>query len=188
MQTRIMSPRPCHPTRSRLLCCAAVLLAVLAPLCSHPNTAYGQATTRRVLVSDTIIGGIPCAPTGRAAAEWHANGRLLECPLSRDTRFPGQRLPAGTWILLRDTGLLYGAWLPHDARLSGRLCKGTGYKGWSVRFHPNGSLASCYLPRDTIVDGVPCVKGSFRNEIRYRGRTHANFSTDGRLLRCQRPG
>lgn len=183
-----MSLRPCHPNPSCLVRAAASLLAVLVPLCSLPDAAYGQPTTRRALPSDTIIDGVPCAPTGRASAEWHANGRLLECPLSRAQAFPGQRLPAGTWILLRDTGLLYGAWLPHDVMLSGRLCKGTGYKGWSVRFHPNGSLASCYLPRDTVVDGVPCVKGSFRNEIRYRGRTHTDFSAEGRLLRCQRPG
>jgi hypothetical protein len=141
-------------------------------------------TERRPLGRDTVIDGIPCQRTGNASAEFHANGRLQECPLQRDTVMWGQPLPAGTWIQLTDDGSAHGAWLSRDARLSGIACRGDGYRKWAVRFHRNGVLALCFLRHDTAIEGVPCLSGTFLNEIRGRGRTGVVLNTDGRLTQC----
>lgn len=141
---------------------------------------------RRVLHRDTVIDGIPCAPTGRASAEWHANGRLLECPVARDVVIDGVTLPRGSWPLLHPDGALHGAWLSRDSELSGHVCRGAGYKKWSVRFFRGGALRTCFLPDSaSTIEGVPCVPASFWNEVRGGGRSTAVFHANGRLLQCQ---
>lgn len=155
----------------------AVLLALAPVRCSAQGT-------RRPLTRDSVIDGIPCAPTGRASVEFHANGRLLECPLARDTVMWGQALPAGTWVRLLADGRPDGGWLSRDAVLSGIRCRGDGYKAWAVRFHPSGVLSLCFLRTDTVVDGVPCLRGTFLNELRGRGRTGVVMDDRGRLRQC----
>ncbi|GAB1342372.1 hypothetical protein [Gemmatimonas sp.] len=165
---------------SRLALMAATLLVASAGL---GDKALAQAE-RRQLVRDTVIDGIPCQRTGNASAEFHASGRLLECPLQRDTVMWGQPLPAGTWIRLHDDGSADGAWLSRDSRLSGIACRGDGYRKWAVRFHRNGVLSLCFLRHDTVIEGVPCLSGTFLNELRSRGRTGVVLRSDGRLSQC----
>lgn len=164
----------------RLAIMTAVLMAASVGI---GEEAVAQAA-RRPLGRDTVIDGIPCQRTGNASAEFHANGRLLECPLQRDTVMWGQPLPAGTWIRLHDDGSAHGAWLSRDTRLSGIACRGDGYRKWAVRFHRNGVLSLCFLRHDTVIEGVPCLSGTFLNELRGRGRTGVVLSTEGRLAQC----
>jgi hypothetical protein len=148
-----------------------------------PVPAFAQTRVR--LTRDTVIDGVACAATGRAYAEFHASGRLLTCPLARDSTIAGNRLSAQSWITLDEAGLLRRAWLAQDTPLSGHLCKGVGYKGYSVEFHETGSLALCFLARDAMIDSVPCMHGSFWTEVRGRGSSAITFSADGRLRGCQ---
>jgi hypothetical protein len=135
---------------------------LLAPLLFASVLQAQPAPSARIrLAHDTVLAGVSCAATGRAFAVLHANGRLDECPVLRDTIIAGNALPAGTWIRLAEAGVLDGAWLPRDVELHGVPCKGTGYKDWSVRFHPNGMLASCYPSRRVVIEGVPCVDAWF---------------------------
>ena len=76
-----------------------------------------------------------------------------------------------------------GAWLPRDVLLQGIPCKGTGYKGWAMRYHPGGRLALCYLSRETTIDGVRCRAGAFLTEL--SGSTQVTLHPNGRLVRCR---
>ncbi len=148
-------------------------------------SALSAQTTRRKLVERTIIDGITCGNTGRAYAEFHASGRLSECPLAADTTIAGHRFIADTWLRFDETGLLFAAWLSRDTDLNSHTCRGDGYKAYAVEFHPNGHLKLCYFRVETVVEGIPCIHGSFWTEVRGRGRSKVWFSADGALARCQ---
>ena len=150
-----------------------------------PVQGVVPATTRRAITADTVIDGVPCARTTRARAEFHANGRLLECPLSRDASFGPQQLPRGSWVLLHADGSINGSWLSRDTPLSGISCKGDGYKQWSVRFYPTAELRLCFLRVTTVIEGVPCRAGTFWGEIRGGQNTAVHLHRNGRLARCQ---
>lgn len=162
-----------------------MLAALFVMLRAEPAFAQEEETIRRPITEDVVIDGVPCARTGRAPAEFYATGRLLECPLSRDAVIATQSLPAGTWVIFHADGTINGAWLSRDTSLSGRVCRGEGYKKWSVRFYANGALKLCFLPEPTVIDGVPCRDGTFWGEIRGGGNTAAHFHPNGRLARCQ---
>ena len=159
---------------------ACILLLLALPL-----TAAAQEPIRRRLDTPQTSGGVSCGTTGRAYAEFHPDGTLRSCPLARDTTVEGNAFRAGTWITLDEGGLLRSAWLSVDTPLSGHLCRGTGYKGFAVTFHDDGSLATCYLARDTVIDGIPCIHGSFWTEIRGGTKSAARFHPDGSLSGCQ---
>jgi len=148
-------------------------------------SALRSQTTRRKLVERTVVDGITCGTTGRAYAEFHASGRLSECPIAADTTIAGHRFFAGTWLRFDETGLLFAGWLSRDTDLNGIACRGDGYKAWAVRFHPDGKLALCYLRTDTEIEGIPCLRGTFWNEIRGGTRTAVLFDRNGKLAQCQ---
>jgi hypothetical protein len=165
----------------------AILL--LSLLCAtSPRTMRAQPSAdvvQRKLTSDTTIDGVPCARSGRALAEFHRNGRLAGCGLSREHTVGAHRFATGTWLDFNAQGILWGAWLSKDTMLGGHLCRGEGYKKWSTRFHPNGALAGCYLTTDTVVAGVPCMQGTFLREVRGGGRTSLQLHPDGTFRQCQ---
>lgn len=162
---------------------ALAVLPIALALSSSSSRAQDPSGTRIKFAADTLVGGVHCGPTGRAYAVIHSNGVIDECPLARDTIIDGHALPRGTWIQLTPEAMLFGAWLPRDLDLQGLPCKGTGYKGWAVRFHPDGRLALCFLSRDAEIDGVPCLGGSFFREL--RGSTGVSLQANGRLRSCR---
>jgi hypothetical protein len=155
----------------------AVGVALAAP-------SQADSISWRRLEAAATFDGVSCAPTGRASAGFFANGRLHGCPIAADTTIEGHRLAAGTWIYFTDDGALWRAWLVRNTELGGVLCKGTGYKGWSVEFHATGKLAMCYLAREQVIDGVTCRKGSFWGEV--TGGVKTYFEANGRLRSCAR--
>jgi hypothetical protein len=165
---------------------AHVGLWLVIAVSGNAQPAPAAALIRRALPADTVIAGVPCAKSGRAPAEFYIEGlRLAGCALSRPFVEAGHAFGAGTWLDRNAAGVLWGAWLAHDTPLGGHTCRGDGYKKWSTRFHPNGRLAGCYLARDTIIAGVPCMAGTFLREIRGGGRASLALAADGRPLRCQ---
>ncbi len=171
--------------RTRAVSLIAVIAVIAALVVTPADRVDAQApgSTRLRLGRDTVIAGLGCGPTGRAYLVVHPNGVVDECPLSRDSVVEGHALPKGTWIQQTPEALMFAAWLPRDVELQGVLCKGTGYKGWSVRFHPDGRLASCFLAKDREIDGVPCMGGSFLREM--RGSTQVSLQANGRLYSCR---
>jgi hypothetical protein len=163
---------------------ALVMVAIPSRLVSA-QPVPAAALVRRALPSDTMIEGVPCARSGRAPAEFHLNERLAGCALSREHAVGAHRFGKGTWLDFNARGTLWGAWLENDTRLDGHLCRGEGYKKWSVSFHANGRLAGCYLTIDTVVEGVPCMAGSFLREIRGGGKTALRLDDTGGFARCQ---
>lgn len=164
-------------TRVRIV---LTLIAIATPA----SAQQAAPDVRRVqLQRDTVIDGIPCAPTGRAYAEFFARGnRLAECPLSVDHVIAGHRLPAGTWIIRHPDGRLRMAWLSRDTRIGPVVCKGTGYKDWVTTFHDDGTLATCYLPEPATVDGIPCRAGTIWGEL--TGGVTVHLHPNGRLASC----
>lgn len=163
---------------------AIALLFAVAPLSLARRVLAQTGESVRVrLRADTVISGVRCAPTGRAYAVIHPNGSLDECPLAADTVIGGHALPRGTWLRLREDRSLDGVWLPHDVELQRVPCKGTGYKGWSVRFAADVRLASCYLAHDAVIDSVPCRGAAFLTEL--RGSSQVTLYANGRLASCR---
>jgi hypothetical protein len=165
--------------------CAAFVLCTLAVALAPTASQSAQASraARIRLVNDTVISGVHCAPTGRAFAVVHDNGTLDECPVANDTVIAGHALPSGTWLRLLDDLTLDGAWLPADTELQGLQCKGSGYKGWAVRFYHTGQLSLCYPAIEQEIDGVPCRGAGFITEL--TGTTQINLHADGRLRSCR---
>jgi hypothetical protein len=166
----------------------AIALVVSLLLCATPNPLTAQqqpALEHKKLASPAVIDGIPCAPTGSWHAQFYPSGRLASCPLAVPTTLAGHRLPAKTWVQLTEAGRLEGVWLPQDSYLDAHLCRGSGNRGWSVTFHPTGALRLCFLAQEEVIDGIPCQKGSFWNELRGGNRTGVVLREDGRLKRCQ---
>jgi hypothetical protein len=171
-------------TAGAVLARVARWLLVAVSLDAQPAPA--AALMRRHLPADTVIAGVPCAKSGRAPAEFYIEGtRLAGCALSRPFVEAGHAFGVGTWLDRNAAGVLWGAWLANDTPLDGHTCRGDGYKKWSTRFHPNGRLAGCYLARDTVIAGVPCMAGTFLRELRGGGRASLALAPDGRPIRCQ---
>jgi len=170
--------------RLRVYHALAIALAVLPPRWAVAQPVPASALVHRALGSDTVIAGIPCARTERRRADFYRDGQLAGCLLSTDHQMGAHRFPRGTWVDVNPNGVLWAAWLARDTELAGHRCRGDGYKKWSVRFHPSGALQSCYLVHDTVVDGVPCMRGSFYRDIRSRGRVTLHLMPDGRLRSC----
>lgn len=175
----------------RVLALTAMTLGAITFAAAHPTDAAAQPVppeqlVRRPLGADTVIDGVPCAKSGRAPAEFHkVNGRLAGCGLSRPFAVGAHQFPRDTWLDFNAAGTLWGAWLSTTTRLDQITCLGRGYKAWSVRFHSNGRLAGCYLADDTVIQGVPCMSGSFTREVRGHGKTALQLDEGGRVRRCQ---
>jgi hypothetical protein len=171
------------PPTLRLVVVVGVLCASAPHRSAIAQPVPASALEHHALPNDTIIGGIPCARTGRIRADFYHDGRLAGCLLATDHSMAGHRFPRGSWLDVNPQGVLWAAWLSSDTELGGHRCLGDGYKKWSVRFHPNGALQECFLARDAVVDGAPCMRGSFYRDVRSRG-VALHLTADGRLARC----
>jgi hypothetical protein len=158
-------------------------LAALVLLAAPTGAAQPPRERRVRLPRDSVLAGVSCAPTGRAYAAVHDNGRLLECPLRRDTTIAGQPLPAWSWPRFDRAGVLTHAWLSRDTELDGVPCKGAGYKRWSVAFHPSGRLKGCFPARPVTIQGHRCRAAAFGTEL--SGSTMIVLDPAGRFVRCR---
>ena len=120
--------------------------------------------------SGTIIGymtenqdihGFPCE---KGWIHFKQNWQLQSFQLSKEFTINNTLLPAHTWIHLPyhegQTG--YVCSLPHDYKIQGYLCGGSGgYKGTHTGFYNSGKLRNFFPPKDVTVDGVPCEASPF---------------------------
>jgi hypothetical protein len=176
-----MAPRPLMTGRSVAVRGASVALAALLGLAFDAACQSAPALRQVKLKEATVIEGIPCAATRRTVGIYQS-GRLESCALDEPATVGRYALEPGTWVFLGPAGELRSVWLARDARIDGHLCRGTGYGGWSVTFHPSGALKLCYLAEPAVLLGVPCRKGTFWGEI--RGGTAVWFHENGGLASC----
>jgi hypothetical protein len=167
-----------------------MVVVALLVTSARQSEAGAQDTThvvRRRIPAPEVIGGLTCDATPNAW--YYESGRLQSCPLSQDTTIATHRFPRGTWVQLNPEGRLASVWLPRDWAVQGHTCRGTGNRGWSVTFHPNGALAFCYLGAVEEIDGVPCERGTFWGEMRRAisggSQLGVRFRPDGSLESCQ---
>lgn len=163
---------------------AALVLGTVAACTVEAQPTAPDAIRYRALTVDTVIAGVPCAAGARPRTEFHLDGSLAGCTLSRAHTFPAGLIPARSWVDLNRDGELWGVWLSTNTALGGFPCRGEGYKKWSTRVHPGGGLASCFLAADAVLTGIPCMKGTFWREVRGGGRTALHVHPSGRFARC----
>jgi hypothetical protein len=160
----------------------ATVMMALSSITPWATQAQQPEEVRRVVLErDTVVAGVPCQATKRSAA-FYASGALETCALAEDTELFGQSFMRGTWLGFTVAGELRSAWLIRDTELQGFVCKGTGFGGWAVNFHPSGQLRLCYLAEHQEIQSVPCRKGSLWGEI--TGGVQVTFHENGALESC----
>ena len=160
--------------------CGLLFCGLHAANCAQPQVH------RRYLHQPSEIGGYPCA-TGWA---WFfADGRLNRCTITREIPFGEARIPAETYIAVRDDGAPDFIQMSHNAPILGMTCMGGSWlgsgEGAMVAFYPSGKLKQCFLAGDQIVQGVPCTNGGLFGDGTGSG---AIFHESGKLKSCKLTG
>lgn len=165
----------------RVAVAVGLLVVGAAPLAGQARAP--DSVVRRPLERDSVIDGVPCAAHAKIPAEFHRDGRLAGCFVSRVVAVGSATLPEGTWLDRDPRGVVTGAWPAKETVIAGLPCRGEGFKAWHVRFHPSGALQSCFLAREHRVAGIPCMAGTFLREVR-SGGTAVVLRVDGSLAQC----
>ena len=121
---------------------------VLSLLCSFISGGCARSSSH-VRISESLIRIAPLANK-----------------LAIDDTVYGQWFPAGTILYLNDDARSVKFCLfPHNTMFQGHLCNGSGPNGWTTSLYPDGKLASAGLARTEVIDGIPCARGTFWNEV-----------------------
>jgi antitoxin component YwqK of YwqJK toxin-antitoxin module len=138
---------------------------------------------RKTLDQPTEIQGYPCA---KGYAWFFADGKLLNCTVSRAIAFGEATIPAGSWITLSPEGKPRIAQMKQDTNVAGVTCMGGSWLGPSegamTAFYPSGKLEQCFLAGDQTVQGVPCMNGGIFDDGIGSG---AMFYANGKLKSCK---
>ncbi|MFT3869044.1 MAG: hypothetical protein QM715_11350 [Nibricoccus sp.] len=97
---------------------------------------------------------------------------------SSELEFGKLKVPADTWVMQDEKGLVVACALPRDMEIQGVLCRGTGgAKGVQIEVYPSGALKRAFLAKDTVIQGVPCASGLVSGMV--------EFHEDGQLKSCK---
>ncbi len=142
-------------------------------------TTNGLNTVGRSIMrldEDVVVQGRPCK------AGWlklHPNGVPSSFTTSQEIRVGKIMLPADSWVMQDEKGVVLACALPRDMEIQGLMCRGTGgAKGVQIEFHRNGVLKRIHLVRDTEIQGVPCAAAGLLSGA-------VEFHEDGRLKSCK---
>ncbi len=127
-----------------------------------------------VLKEDMYIEGLPCRKSSVLFyPDWSLKGFYLSESITINDTF----LPYKTWVQLDENGRINMCAFPHDTRIQGHLCEGTGGAGGThTGFYPSGKL-ECFYPPETIsIDGILC-----KRTLLFNIGLHEN----GRLEHCK---
>jgi hypothetical protein len=154
------------------------------------------------LKEDTLIDGRPCK---QGWVHLRTNGVPAGFTAAREIDLGRLAIPADTWVLQDENGVVTICAFPRDTEVQGHLCRGNGGpKGVQSAFYPSGALKRYFLRHDTRIQGVPCRGGLFNESIelyedgglkgcalsedfvhdgrRYAKGTHLRFDPKGQVL------
>jgi len=114
---------------------------------------------------------------------------LKQCTLAREAPFGEAVAPAGSIVVLHESGKPNYLMLVRNSTVRGLPCMGGGPlgpgEGATTAFYPSGKLKECFLAADHEVDGVPCMAaGGFWSSLIHSGAASAKFYEDGTLKSC----
>ncbi len=91
-------------------------------------------------------------------------------------------LPQGAIIHVRKGNQIF-CFLPKNMEIQGVICRGHN-NDWETGFYTNGKLSLAWLPRDQVIQGVPCMKATFWTEVLGKS-AKVLFWDNGQLKRCK---
>ena len=152
-------------------------------------TAQTRSSVQRTkLQQDTEMQGYPCA---KGYAWLYADGKLESCAVSMETAFGDAKLPGGSILSLLWDGRPRYAMLQHDAAVGEVVCSGGNWllgpsEGAMTVLYPSGKLKQCWLAKNQVVQGIPCMRGGvlglFGDGARRDGGV--KFYESGKLESC----
>lgn len=115
---------------------------------------------------------------------YHPNGKILSAILDSSVAVGNSHLPADTKLYFTQEGTLHFAFLPYDCNIDGYTCKGEGPENWQTVFYPTGALQVFWPANDVIIQGVPCSRSNFWDEL-LSGESSVHLFPNGRLQQAK---
>ena len=128
-----------------------------------------------LIVAAVLMIWFPAIAGDGAQDRW----RLLASPET----IQGHALPEGTRVSVDVEGNLDICFLGRDTDLEGHLCRGKGHN-YMTGFHPNGRLRLCWLRNPETIQGVPCRRATFINDV-FGPSVGVAFHPDSSLAGCK---
>jgi len=123
----------------------------------------GNAMHRTKLSQATEIQGYACA---KDYAWFYSDGKLKRCTTSREIAVGVAQVQRGSIIELLPDGRPNYVMMLHDAAVGEVECSGGNWllgpsEGSMTVLYPSGKLKRCWLAKDQVVQGIPCMRGGF---------------------------
>ena len=148
----------------------------------------GTAVRRTKLTQATEIQGYACA---KDYAWFYSDGKLQRCTASREIAVGVAQVQRGSIIELLPDGRPNYVMMLHDAAVGEVECSGGNWllgpsEGAMVALYPSGKLKQCWLAKDQVVQGIPCMRGGFLGLFGDGARRDggAKFYESGKLESC----
>jgi hypothetical protein len=148
----------------------------------------GTAVHRTKLAQAADIQGYACA---KDYAWFYSDGKLQRCTTSREIAVGVAQVQRGSIIELLPDGRPSYVMMLHDAAVGEVQCSGGNWllgpsEGAMVALYPSGKLKQCWLAKDQVVQGIPCMRGGFLGLFGDGARRDggAKFYESGKLESC----
>jgi antitoxin component YwqK of YwqJK toxin-antitoxin module len=148
----------------------------------------GTVAHRTKLAQATEIQGYACA---KDYAWFYSDGKLQRCTTSREIAVGVAQVQRGSIIELLPDGRPSYVMMLHDAAVGEVECSGGNWllgpsEGAMVVLYPSGKLKQCWLAKEQVVQGVPCMRGGFLGLFGDGARRDggAKFYESGKLESC----
>jgi hypothetical protein len=146
----------------------------------------GTVVQRTKLRQATEIQGYACA---KDYAWFYSDGKLQRCTTSREIAVGVAQVQRGSIIELLPDGRPNYVMMLHDAAVGEVECSGGNWllgpsEGAMVVLYPSGKLKMCWLAKNQVVQGVPCMSGGvfFGDGAKKDGGVR--FMESGKLESC----
>ena len=145
----------------------------------------GVQAQRKTLDQPREINGIACA---KGYAWFYPDGRLQRCTTSREIAVGVAQVQRGSIVVLLADGRPDYVMMRHDAAIGEVECRGGNWmlgpsEGAMVALYPSGRLKQCWLAKDQVVQGVPCMNGGMLGDGATR-EGGVKFRESGKLESC----
>jgi len=153
-----------------------------------PTAKAEVSAQRQTLGKPREINGVACA---RGYAWFYPDGRLQRCTASREIAVGVAQVQRGSVIELLPDGRPGYVMMQHDAAVGEVECSGGNLllgasEGAMTVLYPSGKLKQCWLAKNQVVQGIPCMRGGvlglFGDGARRDGGV--KFYESGKLESC----